>query len=42
MLADRILVLHEGSLVGELPAADATELAIMRLATGGGPRQEAA
>jgi ABC-type sugar transport system ATPase subunit len=42
MLADRILVLHEGSLVGELAAADATELAIMRLATGGGPRQEAA
>jgi len=32
-LADRILVLHDGRLVGELPRHDATEERIMRLAT---------
>jgi ABC-type sugar transport system ATPase subunit len=33
-LCDRILVLHEGRLAGELDGADATEERIMRLATG--------
>jgi ribose transport system ATP-binding protein len=33
-VCDRILVMHEGSLVGELPAG-ATEEQIMTLATGG-------
>ena len=42
MLADRVLVLHEGELVGELAGPEATELGIMRLATGGGPGSEAA
>ncbi len=35
LLADRILVMHEGAIVGELLAHEATELAIMHLATGG-------
>jgi ribose transport system ATP-binding protein len=38
LLADRILVMHEGAIVGELAAHEATEIAIMRLATGGGAR----
>jgi hypothetical protein len=29
--------MHEGGVAGELPAHAADELAIMRLATGGGP-----
>jgi ABC-type sugar transport system ATPase subunit len=33
-MCDRVLVLHEGRLAGELTAAAATEEAIMRLATG--------
>ncbi len=33
-LCDRVLVLHEGRITGELTAAEATEEAIMRLATG--------
>ena len=36
LLADRILVMHEGGIAGELDSRDATEVAIMRLATGGG------
>lgn len=35
LLADRIIVMHEGSLMGELAAHEATRVAIMRLATGG-------
>ncbi len=35
MLADRILVMHNGRIAGELAAHEASELAIMRLATGG-------
>jgi len=33
-LADRILVMHEGRITGELARADATEQQIMQLATG--------
>jgi len=33
-MCDRVLVLHEGRLAGELPAQEASEEAIMRLATG--------
>ncbi|MCS7316388.1 MAG: sugar ABC transporter ATP-binding protein [Bryobacterales bacterium] len=36
-LADRVLVMHRGRMVGELPREQATEEAIMRLATGGVP-----
>jgi len=35
-LADRVLVIHRGRVAGELARAEATEEAIMRLATGGG------
>jgi len=35
LLADRVLVMHEGGIAGELAAHDATEVAIMHLATGG-------
>ena len=34
LLADRILVMHDGAIAGELSAHDASEIAIMRLATG--------
>ena len=34
LLADRIIVMHEGAIMGELAAHEATELAIMHLATG--------
>jgi ribose transport system ATP-binding protein len=34
-MSDRVLVLHEGQLAGELPRAVLTEEAIMQLATGG-------
>jgi ribose transport system ATP-binding protein len=34
-MSDRVLVMHEGHLVGELPSAGLTEEAIMHLATGG-------
>ena len=34
VLCDRILVMREGSLTGELPGAGATEAAVMRLAVG--------
>jgi ribose transport system ATP-binding protein len=33
-VCDRILVLHEGTLAGELPAAEATEQSLLRLAAG--------
>ncbi len=43
LLADRVVVMHDGRVAGELPAHAADELAIMRLATGGVPaRQEGA
>jgi inositol transport system ATP-binding protein len=41
-LCDRILVLHEGRLAGEIAAAEATEESIMRLATGQELEPEAA
>ena len=41
-LADRILVLCEGELVGELARADATEERIVRLAAGGGGLEDVA
>ncbi|NLI00736.1 MAG: sugar ABC transporter ATP-binding protein [Chthonomonadales bacterium] len=34
-MSDRILVMHEGRIVGELPASEATQERIMHLATGG-------
>jgi ribose transport system ATP-binding protein len=34
-MSDRVLVMHEGSLAGEVPLAQLSEQAIMRLATGG-------
>jgi ribose transport system ATP-binding protein len=34
-MSDRVLVMREGTIVGELPRAQATEEAIMRLAVGG-------
>jgi ribose transport system ATP-binding protein len=36
-MSDRVLVLHEGRLAGELPRAALSEEAVMRLATGGAP-----
>jgi ribose transport system ATP-binding protein len=36
-MSDRVLVLHEGRLAGELPREALSEEAIMHLATGGGP-----
>ena len=33
-LADRVLVMREGRLVGEFPGEDATEQAVMRVAVG--------
>ena len=35
LLADRIIVMHEGAIAGELAAHEASEVAIMHLATGG-------
>jgi ribose transport system ATP-binding protein len=35
-MSDRVLVLHEGRLAGELPRDQLSEQAIMALATGGG------
>ncbi len=37
-ISDRVLVLHEGHLAGELSKAELSEEAIMHLATGGGKR----
>jgi ribose transport system ATP-binding protein len=34
-MSDRVLVLHEGRLAGELPRAALSEEAVMNLATGG-------
>jgi ribose transport system ATP-binding protein len=36
-MSDRVLVMHEGELAGELSREDMSEEAIMRLATGGAP-----
>ncbi|HCU87014.1 MAG TPA: D-xylose ABC transporter ATP-binding protein [Verrucomicrobiales bacterium] len=36
-MSDRVLVMHEGHLVGELARADLSEEAVMQLATGGRP-----
>jgi ribose transport system ATP-binding protein len=38
-MSDRVLVMHEGRLAGEVARADLSEEAVMRLATGGGPNQ---
>jgi len=35
-MSDRVVVMHEGRLAGELARSDVTEEAVMRLATGGG------
>ncbi|MBI1916937.1 MAG: sugar ABC transporter ATP-binding protein [Planctomycetes bacterium] len=35
-MSDRVLVMHEGRLAGELPREDLSEEAVMHLATGGG------
>jgi ribose transport system ATP-binding protein len=37
-MSDRVLVLHEGRLAGELSRADLSEEAVMQLATGGSLR----
>ncbi len=37
MLADRVIVMHEGSIAGEFTAQEVDEVAIMHLATGGAP-----
>jgi ribose transport system ATP-binding protein len=37
-MSDRVLVLHEGRLAGELSRAELSEEAVMRLATGGGDK----
>jgi ribose transport system ATP-binding protein len=36
-MSDRVLVMHEGSLAGELARSELTEEAVMHLATGGAP-----
>ena len=36
-MSDRVLVMHEGHLAGELARADLNEEAVMQLATGGRP-----
>jgi ribose transport system ATP-binding protein len=36
-MSDRVLVLHEGRLAGDLPRAALSQEAVMHLATGGGP-----
>jgi ABC-type sugar transport system ATPase subunit len=41
-LSDRVLVMHERSVVGELSRAVATEERIAYLSAGGGRRQDAA
>jgi ribose transport system ATP-binding protein len=40
-MSDRVLVLHEGRLAGELARAELSEEAVMHLATGGAPRPAA-
>jgi ABC-type sugar transport system ATPase subunit len=39
-MADRVMVMHEGALAGELTRAEASEEALMRLATGTANRQD--
>ncbi|MBL8795802.1 MAG: sugar ABC transporter ATP-binding protein, partial [Planctomycetia bacterium] len=41
-MSDRVIVFHQGAPAGELSRAELSEQAIMRLATGGGRRAEAA
>ena len=41
-MSDRVLVLHEGRLAGELAKAEMNEEAVMRLATGGPSAAEGA
>ncbi|MEO3762400.1 sugar ABC transporter ATP-binding protein [Streptomyces sp. B8F3] len=41
-MADRVLVMHEGRLVAEIPRAEATEESVMTAATGRGAREAAA
>jgi ribose transport system ATP-binding protein len=41
-MCDRILVMHEGRMAGELKRDEATQEKVMRLATGGGAREQAA
>ena len=36
VVSDRVIVMHDGSIAGELSRHEASEAAIMRLATGGG------
>ncbi len=40
-MCDRVLVMHEGRLAGELSRAEATQESVMRLATGGGANHAA-
>jgi ribose transport system ATP-binding protein len=35
-MSDRVLVMHEGRIAGELPREELSEEAVMHLATGGG------
>ena len=39
-MADRVLVMHEGRLVAEIPRDEATEETVMAAATGDGPRHD--
>lgn len=41
-MADRVLVMHEGRLVAEIPRAEATEESVMTAATGRGAKEAAA
>jgi ABC-type sugar transport system ATPase subunit len=37
LLADRVIIMHEGGVAGQMAVQDADEVAIMHLATGGDP-----
>jgi ABC-type sugar transport system ATPase subunit len=37
LLADRVIIMHEGAVAGQMAVQDADEVAIMHLATGGAP-----
>jgi ABC-type sugar transport system ATPase subunit len=37
LLADRVIIMHEGGVAGQMAVQDADEVAIMHLATGGTP-----
>ncbi len=39
-MSDRVLVLHEGRVAGDLPRAALSQEAVMNLATGGAPAAE--